>query len=208
MNHLAHALVAAPDTDLMFGSLIGDFVRGAIDPALPAPVRDGIALHRAVDVYTDAHPEVIRARELFAPPYRRYAGILIDLWFDHLLARGWNEHGEGALEDFSDLVRAVLDERRSEVPERMRGFAAYLRANGLPAAYRERAMIGDVLRGVSQRLTRENPLASALPLLTALDGELMRRFAAFFPDLRDFARAERNRLARGAPTKTPPSGGA
>lgn len=89
----------------MLGSLIADFLRGAIDPAMARGVRIGVALHRAVDVYTDAHPQVVAARARFAPPYRRYAGILLDMWFDHLLAREWERHGDGSLHDFSQRVQ-------------------------------------------------------------------------------------------------------
>jgi acyl carrier protein phosphodiesterase len=199
MNILAHALLAAPDADRMFGSLIGDFVRGAIDPALPPGVRAGIALHRAIDTYTDAHADVAEARTLFAPPFRRYAGILLDVWFDHLLARQWTRYGEGTLEEFSDNVRALLALNRARVPERMRAFATYLDAHDLPAAYRDTATVGDVLRGMSRRLTRANPLEDALPVLVALHAPLQRCFDAFFPALRNFAAMECIRLANTAP---------
>jgi acyl carrier protein phosphodiesterase len=196
MNLLAHALLAAPDSELMFGGLIGDFVRGRIDAGLPSRVRAGVALHRAIDVYTDAHPETSRARALFVPPLRRYAGILLDVWFDHLLARDWPTYGEGTLDDFSRRVRGTLDDYRDLVPERMRGFVAYLRANDLPAAYRDEAMIGDVLRGMSRRLSRENPLGEALPSLVALHAPVARHFHAFFPQLQAFAASERDRFVR------------
>ena len=195
MNLLAHALLAAPEADLMLGSLIGDFVRGRIDPALRQEVRAGIALHRAIDAYTDAHAEIAAARGLFAPPFRRYAGILIDVWFDHLLARQWSRFGEGELADFSERVRALLDANDDIVPARMRRFVDYLHAHDLPAAYRHTAMIGDVLRGMSQRLTRQNPLDEALPVLVARHGPLQQRFEAFFPELSNFAAVERVRLA-------------
>jgi len=194
MNLLAHALLASSDAELMLGSLIGDFVRGRIDPALPPKVRAGIALHRAIDGYTDAHADVAAARTLFEPPFRRYAGILLDMWFDHLLARQWSRFGEDDLDAFSDRVRDLLAVNAALVPERMRGFVAYLDANGLPAAYRETAMIGQALRGISRRLTRANPLDEALPVLVALHAPLQRGFEAFFPDLRNFADVERIRL--------------
>jgi acyl carrier protein phosphodiesterase len=199
MNILAHALLAAPDADRMFGSVIGDFVRGAIDPTLPPAVRTGIALHRSIDTYTDAHAHVAEARALFAPPFRRYAGILLDVWFDHLLARQWTRYGEGTLEEFSDNVRALLALNRARVPERMRAFVAYLGAHDLPAAYRDTAMVGDVLHGMSRRLTRANPLEDALPVLVALHAPLQRCFDAFFPALRNFAAMECIRLADTAP---------
>ena len=194
MNLLAHALLAAPDADLMFGSLIGDFVRGRIDPDLPPGVRAGIALHRAIDTYTDAQQDVAAARQLFDAPLRRYAGVLLDIWFDHLLAREWPFHSSEALDDFSRHVRALLDARANLVPERMRRFVAYLNAHDLPAAYRDVSMIGEVFHGVSRRFTRENPVAEALPVLVALDAPLLACFRAFFPRLEKFAETERARL--------------
>jgi len=199
MNLLAHALLAAPDADLMLGSLIGDFVRGRIDPALRREVRAGIALHRSIDAYTDAHEEIAAARALFAPPFRRYAGILIDVWFDHLLARQWSRYGDGELDDFAARVRALLDLNPTVVPERMRTFVAYLHAHDLPAAYRHTGVIGEVLRGMSRRLTRANPLDEALPVLVARHGALQQRFDAFFPQLEHFAAIERVRLADAMP---------
>jgi acyl carrier protein phosphodiesterase len=194
MNLLAHALLAAPDADWMFGSLIGDFVRGRIDPALPSGVRAGIALHRAIDTYTDAQADVAAARTLFEPPLRRYAGVLLDIWFDHLLAREWSLHSNESLDDFSHRVRALLDARPDLVPDRMRRFVAYLHAHDLPAAYRDATMIGDVLHGVSRRFTRENPVGDALPVLVALDAPLLACFRVFFPRLEALAKAERGRL--------------
>ena len=195
MNLLAHALLAGDDEDVRFGNVIGDFVRGAIDPSLPAGVREGIALHRLVDTYTDAHAEVVAARALLEPPHRRYAGILLDVWFDHLLARDWSRHAEGSLRAFSREVQALLLRRAADLPSSMHGFAAYLHRNDLPEAYRERAMIADVLRGLSQRLSRTNPLAHALPAIESRAAPIRRHFEAFFPDLRAYARRERDRLA-------------
>jgi acyl carrier protein phosphodiesterase len=203
MNHLAHALLAAPGDDRMLGSLVADFLRGGIDPSLPAGVREGIALHRSVDAWTDAHPEVVAARALFERPYRRYAGILVDIWFDHLLARDWPRHADGALPDFSRQVQALLLERAADLPPRMRGFAAYLHANDLPAAYARRTVIGSVFEGVSQRLSRANPVGSALPAIEAVAAPLQRHFEAFFPALVQQASRERERLQgdlnRGGP---------
>ncbi|HJT96784.1 MAG TPA: ACP phosphodiesterase [Rhodanobacteraceae bacterium] len=194
MNLLAHALLASPDPERMFGSLIGDFVRGRIDPALPPDVRAGIALHRSIDAYTDSHAEIAAARALFLPPFRRYAGILLDVWFDHLLARQWSRFGEGDLDEFSARVLALLEVDGTRVPERMRSFVAYLRAHDLPAGYRHTEAIGDALRGISRRLTRANPLDDALPVLVALHAPLQRHFEAFFPELANFAGIERARL--------------
>lgn len=189
MNLLAHALLAGDDDDVRFGSIIGDFVRGAIDPELPAGVRAGIALHRAVDAYTDAHPQVADARALFTPPLRRYAGILLDVWFDHLLAREWEGLVGGSLPAFSLSLQALLRQRSAHLPPRMRGFAAYVLRNDLPQRYQDREMIAHVFLGLSQRITRANPVAVALPAIVAHEAPIAARFEAFFPELRAYAAA-------------------
>lgn len=187
MNHLAHALLSGPGDDVRLGGMLGDFVRGGIDPALAIGLRRGIALHRAIDTFTDTHPEICTLRALFEAPYRRYAGILIDIWFDHLLARNFLVWSDVPLQDFSDDLVRLLHERNDELPESLRRFCAYMQARGLPAAYANRSMIGEVLVGVGSRFKHANPLAQGLLELSRLEVELERAFARFFPHLVAFA---------------------
>lgn len=195
VNHLAHALLAARDEDLVFGGLIADFLRGAIDPALPPRVQGGVRLHRAIDRYTDSHAEVAAARALFEPPLRRYAGVVLDLWFDHLLARDWPRYGVGSLENFSQAVQRLLEAREAQTPLRMRGFLRYLRANDLPRAYVERATMERVFADLSRRIERANPLGDALAQIEPREAAIQRHFEAFMPDLIAWAERERAALA-------------
>lgn len=195
MNHLAHAMLAAPDEDLMLGGLIADFLRGALDPALPARVRDGVRLHRAIDRTTDGHPEVVAARALFEPPLRRYAGVVLDLWFDHLLAREWPRYGVGSLDDFSHEVRRLLAERHAQTPPRMLGFLRYMQANDLPRAYGDRVMIERVFVDLSHRIGRDNPLGDAVAQIATREAAIQRHFDAFMPDLIAWTQRERATLA-------------
>lgn len=188
MNHLAHALLAGHDNELRLGGLLGDFVRGAPDPALPPGVIAGIRLHRAIDGYTDRHPEVTAARALLLPPYRRYAGIALDMWFDHLLARDFRRWAGQPLPEFSDTVRVLLARHDAQLPPAMQRFRRYMDAHDLPAGYADPAMLALALQGIGQRLSRANPLDTVLPLLIALEGPLQVQFEAFFPQLQAFAR--------------------
>lgn len=187
MNHLAHVLLAGDDEELRLGALLGDFVHGAPDPALPAGVAAGIRLHRAIDTFTDGHPEVAAARALFVPPYRRYAGILLDMWFDHCLARDFPRWSAVPLEAFSAGMRTLLHRHDALLPEGLRRFRGYMEAHDLPAGYARREEIGRALLGISRRLRRANPVGEALPVLVGLDGELSERFEGFFPEVVGFA---------------------
>ncbi|MGB0134638.1 ACP phosphodiesterase [Dokdonella sp.] len=188
MNHLAHALLSGPDPDLRLGGMLGDFVRGRIDPGLQPGVRSGIALHRAIDRYTDDHAEVRALRQMYEPPYRRYAGILIDIWFDHLLAHEFDQWSDVPLAIFSDDLLVLLESRTAELPESLQRFTRYLHARRLPAAYARRDMISEVLVGVGARLKRANPLANGLLEISRLEVEHEQAFARFFPQLVEFAR--------------------
>lgn len=188
VNHLAHLLLAGDDEALRLGGLLGDFVHGAPGPALPPRVVLGIRLHRAIDARTDGHPEVMAARARFAPPYRRYAGIALDLWFDHCLARDFTRWSAVPLAAFSDAALGLLRHHDALLPPPLRRFRTYMETRGLPAGYARREEIGRALEGVAGRLRRDNPLDRMLPLLVALDAPLQAHFEAFFPQLREFAR--------------------
>jgi acyl carrier protein phosphodiesterase len=174
---------------LRLGGLLGDFVHGAPDPALPPRVALGIRLHRAIDVHTDGHPEVVAARARFAAPYRRYAGIALDLWFDHCLARDFTRWSAQPLPAISDAARELLWRHDAQLPPALRRFRDYMEMHDLPAGYARREEIEMALAGVARRLRRDNPLDRMLPLLAALDAPLQAHFEAFFPQLREFARA-------------------
>jgi len=196
MNHLAHALIAGDDPELLLGGMLGDFWRGAPAAHWPAAVQAGVRLHRKTDVYTDSHPQIAGARALFAPPLRRYSGIILDVYFDHLLARDWQQHASEPLDRLSARMSAVLDANRDWLPPRLNRFAEYFDAAGLFAGYAQRAAIERVLAGIGQRLTRTNPLAQAGPELWSRERELEGAFAAFFPELMAYAARERAELLR------------
>lgn len=159
MNFLAHLVLAGDDDYLRLGAMLGDFVRGRrVLAGYPRELARGIRLHRHIDALTDALPEVMTLREAFVPPFRRYAGIIIDLGFDHVLARRWADYGTGSLEDFDHDVRDLLERHRRWVPVRLQRFMAYADRRGLFAAYREESEILHSLRGVGRRMSRPNPL--------------------------------------------------
>ncbi len=191
MNHLAHALVSGNDEDLILGSMLGDFVHGRIDTALPLGVQQGLALHRAVDVFTDIHPVVVAARGLFQPPFRRYAGIILDIWFDHLLARNFGRWSGESLETYSTELRDILQRHSDSLPPALNGFLRYMQMHDLPLAYRNEARIEKVLAGVGTRLKRANPLAESMSEIERLKPELQIAFDAFFPDLVAFGASRR-----------------
>lgn len=159
MNFLAHLLLAGDDEGLRLGAMLGDFVRGreALSRYDEA-TRLGIRLHRHIDASTDALPAVSNLLARLQSPFRRYGGIIIDLAFDHELAKRWDEYSEKTLREYDLGVRELLARHDDLLPGRLRSFMRYADCRGLFETYREESEILHSLLGVGQRLSRPNPL--------------------------------------------------
>lgn len=177
MNYLAHLILAGDDEGLRLGAVLGDFVRGRQALAgYPPQVARGILLHRHIDAFTDAMPAVGVLRAWFPAPFRRYAGIIIDLALDHELARRWENYSSQTLETFDRNVRGLLARNDEMVPDRLRQFMAYADRRGLFAAYRDPEEIIHSLRGIGRRFSRPNPLHE----VASIWGDFEPRAAACF----------------------------
>jgi acyl carrier protein phosphodiesterase len=163
VNHLAHALIALRTGTSVVGNLMGDFVKGRPESTYEGELLRGIRTHRVVDAFVDAHPAFWRSRGRLPSALRRWSGILVDVGYDHALARRWDVLGEGTLREFADSVYAQLDASRAELPERMRGFVDYMTSTDLLAAYRDPEGVTRALAGMSHRVGRANPLGTAAP---------------------------------------------
>jgi acyl carrier protein phosphodiesterase len=159
MNFLAHLLLAGDDEGLRLGAMLGDFVRGNPQSLNLSPeTHRGILLHRFIDHHIDALPDVAHLREQFHPPFRRYAGIIIDLAFDHELALRWDQYSRSSMAEFDTEVRKLLARHQDVLPKEVQVFMQYADKRGLFAAYREESEILFSLHGLGRRLSRSNPL--------------------------------------------------
>lgn len=184
MNFLAHLCLASTDSGLMLGGLIGDFVRGKwVLRSFPQPVREGIVLHRHIDRYTDHSAPVKQLRNQFPREFRRYAGIIIDLAFDHELALNWWRYMPQSLERFDLETRDLIRDNADLVPEKLATFMQYADRHGLFTAYREKDVILYSLAGIGTRLKRSNPLHRVAEIWPALAPEFRTAFRQFFPQI-------------------------
>jgi acyl carrier protein phosphodiesterase len=185
MNYLAHAWLARQSDDAILGALLGDFVFGQAALAdWPDAVRREIVVHRRIDRYTDAHPDVVAARALFPDGLRRYAGIVLDVHFDHLLARDWPRWDGGSLDGFTARVYRVLRERRDALPPRLEAIAPRMETHDWLGSYRLRDSVDGAVRGIATRLSRHGErLVECLPWLRTNEAAIDAAFERFFPQL-------------------------
>ncbi|VVQ27274.1 Acyl carrier protein phosphodiesterase [Pseudomonas fluorescens] len=187
MNYLAHLHLGGQRPGQLLGSLYGDFVKGRLQGQFDPEIEAAIQLHRSIDVFTDRHPLVDVSLSRFSMTRRRYAGIVLDVFFDHCLARDWTLYADQPLEQFTSGVYRVLS-AEAKLPERLAQIAPHMVANDWLGSYREFAVLEQVLRGISRRLTRPEELAAAMQELRVLYEPLSDDFRLFYPQLQDFAR--------------------
>jgi acyl carrier protein phosphodiesterase len=188
MNYLAHLHLGGQTPAQLLGSLYGDFVKGLLSGRFPADIEEAIRLHRRIDVFTDAHPVTKRAMARFPVERRRYAGIVLDVFFDHCLARDWQRYSDVTLDAFTGRVYRVLA-NEPQLPERLALIAPRMAAQDWLGSYVDFEVVGNALAGISRRLSRPEGLAGAMQELQALYRPLSEDFSEFYPQLQAFAQA-------------------
>lgn len=194
MNYLAHLHLGGSRSGELLGSLYGDFVKGSLQGRWPADIEAGIRLHRQIDAYTDSHPLILQAKCRFPTERRRYAGILIDLFFDHCLAVHWHDYADEPLQPFTARVYQVLRDE-PQLPDKLALIAPRMAAEDWLGSYREFAVMEQVIAGMSRRLSRPEGLAGGVAELERLYRPLQKDFREFYPQLQSFALRGRASLA-------------
>lgn len=186
MNYLAHLHLGGPAPHQLLGSLYGDFVKGPLDGRWPQAIEAGIRLHRRIDLFTDTHPLVRDARALFPAARRRVSGILLDLFFDHCLARDWADYAEVPLPAFTGQVYRVLADQAA-LPGALARIAPRMAEQDWLGSYREFDTLAAVVGGMSRRLSRPELLAGGFDELAERYQPLSDHFRRFYPELQRFA---------------------
>lgn len=187
MNYLAHIYLAEDTDESVLGNLLGDFVKGPIGNSYSPEIVKGIQTHRKVDVFTDSHERFLASKKLISPRRRRFAGIIVDLAFDHFLARNWSSYSREDLSEFIRNTYDLLKRHQAILPERLQLFLPRMIDEDWLGSYRELEGVGRTIDRISGRLRRrfkrENTMTGSLEEIEINYGELERNFNEFFPEL-------------------------
>jgi len=186
MNLIAHFYVAEITETSFVGSLLGDFKTGQIDSEFSPKLNTAIHLHRQVDSFADNHPLVRKWCIAFDPPFRRGVGIALDLWFDYLLLRDWDQLVEEVnAEEFIERVKQTLLADDEAVPRPVIHLVDAVRNYNLLESYAETEGIRQALLRIERRLSGRVPLVGLVDRFQepAVQQELSEDFHAFFRQL-------------------------
>lgn len=196
MNYLGHAVLSFGNAEILAGNMIGDFVKGSLMlDSFPENIKKGIVLHRKIDAYADHHPSSLKAKNLFRPDYRLYAGAFVDSMYDHFLAN--DPHffpAEKTLFDFANQVYEILDRQRTFLPEKFQTMLPYMVSDNWLYNYRTLKGMKSSFGGLVRRAKYLESSDKAYEILVTHYYELNQYYFDFIDDMSRYVKNELNSL--------------
>jgi acyl carrier protein phosphodiesterase len=183
MNYLAHIYLSGNNNDLLIGNFIADGVKGKKFQNYRPEVAKGILLHRFIDNYTDHHPIVKESKRRVREDFGKFSGIIIDVFYDHFLAKNWPKFSVIQLEIYINEKYSILSNHQNIFPEKVQYmFSKMIEQNWL-LNYREVEGINRTLKGLSVRFPFPNKMNLATTKLLEDYIFFENDFLQFFPQL-------------------------
>lgn len=193
MNYLFHLFLSDPDDEVLLGNLMGDFVKGRLEQAhYPDGILRGLKQHRQLDTFAN-HSSAYRAsRHRLATEFGYFRSIMVDVFYDHLLARCWDRYHDQPLEQFAEQVYTLLDKHFDILPPDLQQIAPRMIKHNWLVSYQHLHIIDRVLTRIDQRLKRPTPLPRGVRQLELHYEDLERDCDLFIDQARAFLRSEKS----------------
>jgi acyl carrier protein phosphodiesterase len=184
MNFLAHIYLSGDNPRVMVGNFIGDFVKGRnLLQQFDEEVAFGVELHRSIDYYTDHHPVVKESKNRLWPIYRHYSAVLVDVFYDHFLSRGWRQFSATPLDEYATNTYATLKSFELLLPSDVRQLLPYMTRQNWLVNYGNFDGLQQTLNGMARRSRHESKMEQSITELELHYDAFKLQFEQFFPDL-------------------------
>ncbi|WP_372792979.1 ACP phosphodiesterase [Lutibacter sp.] len=186
MNFLAHLYLSKNNKNILIGNFIADAVKGNKFKEYPTEIKAGILLHREIDNYTDNHPIVRKSKRRLHERYNHYGGVIIDILYDHYLAKNWSQYSEIPLKVYAENVYSYLQENIEIFPAKIQNILPYMIEYNWLVAYASTDGIERILQGMNKRTKGISKMDLAIEDLKLYYKEFEEDFTSFFEDLEQF----------------------
>lgn len=183
MNYLAHAFLSFNNEHITIGNFIADHIKMADAEKLPAEIKKGVLLHRRIDYFTDTHPVFVKSKRHFYDGFERYSGILVDIYYDYILAKNFERFSDVGLKPFTQNIYSLLENNKEHLPVSSIGFLDYVKKNNTFFEYSKIEGIELVLKHLSYRINHGVFLNESLPLFLENEKAIEEDFFGFMEDL-------------------------
>lgn len=190
MNFLAHIYLSGADPLVQLGNFMADSIKGKQWQAYEGGVLKGIQMHRFIDSYTDAHSIFRQTTQLFHPQLHHYAGVAVDMVYDHYLARDFHQYHSLPLAEFAENFYRQLEINAALLPENIQRFAPYMIEQNWLVAYAQLDGWANIMRQMARRGTHTHVLLHARQVLEANYTRIEQQFCEFFTDIQQAIQSE------------------
>lgn len=170
----------------MIGNFIADHVKGNAFSLYSEGIQKGILLHRAIDAFTDEHPVVMQSKQRLRTEFHKYAPVIADVFYDHFLAKSWDQYHHQPLEEYVSNAYEFLKTNSDVFPEKATYMLGYMSSQNWLLNYREISGIARALGGLSRRTKFNSGMENAHLELERNYEFYSDEFNRFFPELRLF----------------------
>ncbi|WP_264554247.1 ACP phosphodiesterase [Flavobacterium sp. N2038] len=191
MNFLAHIYLSGDNDLIKIGNFMADGIRGKQFEHFPKDVQKGILLHRFIDTYTDSHDVFRQSTKRLHEKYHHYAGVIVDIVYDHFLAKNWSKYSDENLEDFVDRFYNSLHENHAVLTEKIQGLLPVMTRENWLLSYRTIDGIQHILTQMDRRSKNISKMQFATAELKEFYTEFEQEFTAFFEDIQEQANQKR-----------------
>jgi len=199
MNFLAHIYLSGDNPKVKVGNFMADSIRGKRYEDYPQDYKNGILLHRAIDTFTDAHPTVRKSTKKLHANYSHYSGVIVDIFYDHFLAKNWQDYCKQPLDIYVEEFYDLLQEHYPILPMNIKRMMPYLIADNWLLSYAKIEGISKVLNGMNRRTQNRSKMNYATEDLQEHYSEFESEFTSFFEELKTFSSEQLQKLTRHNP---------
>lgn len=183
MNYLAHLYLSGKNPDIILGNFLGDSLKGREYLRYNKSVQKGVLLHRFIDSYTDASPIVLEGIQRLRPKYRKYAGVVVDIFYDHFLAINWKTYHHKSLKRFADEMHNTLSRYYFEMPPKAQQLLPFLIQSRRMEAYEHYDGIERTLDIMSIHTSLPNETKFGMDILYEHYDDYNKEFNEFFKEI-------------------------
>lgn len=194
MNYLAHIYLSGDNDLVTIGNFIADGIKGKTYKKYQKDIQTGILLHRNIDTFTDAHETVRQSTKRLHENYGHYSGIIVDILYDHFLAKNWNRYSEIPLSDYVEEFYTNLETHYEILPLRIQKLMPYMLTDNWLLSYASLDGISRVLAGMNRRTKNKSGMDKAVTELEKFYTEFESEFTSFFDELIIFSKQTLNEL--------------
>lgn len=191
MNYLAHLYLSQHSEELIIGNFIADAVKGSNYKNYSEGISTGILMHRHIDSFTDNNPITERSKVKLRENFRKFSGIVVDVYYDHFLATKWDLFSKIKLQDFANNIYALIEKNKNVLPEESLHFLNYMKQNNILFNYSKIEGIEKVFRGMAHRSKYPSGMEEAANFLKNNYSDFEKDFDDFFPQLIEFTNSYR-----------------